>query len=87
MLHGKIEVNGVAIGLWEARRTTPVFQGLNHYECKFFYRNQEGHPLYAEFELTHIEKVGAPILAANVINRGMKLAKGFPPGQPTEFPV
>jgi hypothetical protein len=87
MLHGKIEVNGVAIGYWEAQRTTPIFKDLNHYGCKFFYRNMEGHPLHAEFVLTHFERIGAPVLAAAVITKGMKDAKGYPPGQPIEFPV
>jgi len=87
MLHGKIEVNGVAVGLWEAKRTTPVFDGMNHYECEFFYRNNEGHPLHAQFTLTHFEKMGAPALAAAVIKTGIRNAKGYPPGQPTEFPV
>jgi hypothetical protein len=87
MLHGKIEVNGVAVGYWEAKRTTPVFEGMNHYECALYYRNMEGHPLHAEFTMTHYEKLGAPALAANVIKMGMRNLKGYPPGGPNEFPV
>lgn len=87
MLHGKVEVNGIAIGYWEAVRTTPVFDGMNHYECQLFYRNNEGHPLHAEFTLTHFEKRGAVALAAMVLTTGMKNLKGYPPGQPVEFPV
>jgi len=87
MLHGKIEVNSIAVGYWEAVRTTAVFDGMNHYECQLFYRNNEGHPLHAKFDITHYEKNGAVALAAIVLRMGMKNLKGYPPGGPDEFPV
>jgi len=87
MLHGKIEVNGQAIGYWEAKNIGPVFNSLHNYDCKVFYRNNEGHPLHAEFQITHWEGGGAVALATAVLATGMKKLKGYPPGGPDEFPV
>lgn len=87
MLHGTIEMNGVAIGKWEATRSTPVMNDNYWYDCKVWYRNNEGHPMQAEFELVHLESLGALSLAAQVLQMGFKKAKPRPLGTDTEFPV
>lgn len=87
MLHGKIEVNEVAVGYWEAVNVQDVFTHMGRYDCKLFYRNNEGHPLHAEFEIVHWTGDGAVALAQRVLAVGMKKLKGYPPGGPKEFPV
>ena len=87
MLHGKIEVNEIPVGAWEAARLDRVMNNAYRYDCKVYYRNNEGHPLHAEFTVVHFEKMGALSLASLVIGTGLKKLKGYPPGQPTEFPV
>lgn len=87
MLHGTIEINGVAIGKWQATRNTPVMNENYWYDCEVWYRNNEGHPMYAEFELVHFEKLGALSLASRVLTIGFKKAKGWPRGTDKVFPV
>lgn len=87
MLHGHIEVNGQKIGYWEAHNVDNVFKGMVKYDCKVYYRNQEGHPMHAEFPLTHWAGDGAVALAYRVLAYAHGRMKGYPPGQPTEFPV
>lgn len=87
MLHGKIEVNGIAVAYWEAHNVDNVFTGMARYDCKLFYRNQEGHPMHAEFDLIHWAGSGPVVLAQNVLAYGVKRLKGYPPGEPREFPV
>ena len=88
MLHGKIEVNGVAVGYWEAVRGETVMKNAHRYSCKLFYRHhQSGDPMHAEFEVIHHEPMGAAWLAHMVLANGVKKLKGYPPGGPNEFPV
>lgn len=87
MLHGKIEINDVAIGKWEAERIETIFARTHRYDCRVWYRNHEGHPLHAEFQVVNYEGNGAIGLAALVISTGMKKLKGYPRGTDKEFPV
>lgn len=72
MLHGKIEVNNVEIGAWSAVRKDKVFTGVHTYDCEVTYRNLEGYPKKAEFEVRHYEKSGALALASMVISTGLR---------------
>lgn len=85
-LNGKIQVNDVTVGAWEAVRGETVMNKTHRYTCQVWYRNHEGHPLHAEFTVIHCEAMGAVALASRVLGTGMKKLKGYPPGQPIQFP-
>lgn len=88
MLHGKVEVNGVAVGYWEAKNIGRVMNDVCKYECSLYYRNNEGHPTYAEgFEVIHFQRDGAVGLASTVLRHGLRKLKGYPPGQEKAFPL
>lgn len=85
-LHGKIEVNNITVGAWEAVREETIMNNTHRYRCNLWYRNSEGHPLHAEFAVVHFEGNGAARLAQLVLANGIKKLKGYPPGQPVQFP-
>lgn len=85
-LNGKIQVNDQTVGAWEAVRTETVMNDVNRYHCNPWYRNNQGHPLHAEFDVVHWGPGGAVRLASLVIATGIKKLKGYPPGQPVAFP-
>jgi len=87
VLHGNIEINGQRVGYWEAVRGERVMGKTNRYECKLYTRNNEGHPMHAEFQVVHHEDMGAAFLAQMVLTNGVKKLKGYPPGGDTEFPL
>lgn len=87
MLHGNIEVNGQKVGYWEAVRGETVMNKSHRYACKLYTRNNEGHPMHAEFEVIHHEDMGAAWLAHIVLANGVKKLKGYPPGGDEQFPV
>lgn len=85
-LHGKIQVNDITVGAWEATRAETIMNNTHRYNCNLWYRNNEGYPLHAEFTVVGYGPGGAVRLAAVVIATGMKKLKGYPPGQPVAFP-
>ena len=87
MLHGNIEVNGQCVGYWEAVRKETVLDKVHRYECVLYTRNNEGHPMHAEFDVKHFETMGAAYLAAMVLRIGVSKLKGYPPGGDKEFPL
>lgn len=87
MMHGDILVNEVAVGRWEAVRGEAVMNDTYRYACKLYYRNSEGHPLFAEFQVIHWEKGGAVQLSYQILGNGLKKLKGYAPGQDVEFPI
>lgn len=87
MIHGDIKINDVAVGRWEAERVEQIFEKTNRYDCRVYYRNNEGHPLHAEFQVVHYEPMGALSLAKSILGMGFGKLKGYPPGTDEEFPV
>lgn len=67
MLHGNIEVNHNVIGTWRAVRKEAVAPNVHRYECKVGYRNIDGYPMQAKFDVEHTYGDGALILASRVL--------------------
>ena len=75
MLHGKIEINHVEVGTWRAVRKETVFNGVHTYDCEVKYRNLQGYPKSAEFQVRHYEKLGALSLTAMVLTTALRKMK------------
>lgn len=86
MLHGEIKVNGTDICEWWAVRKNQVFPPgrendgtFFRYECGVRYRDIQGYPNEAEFDVKHRFGDGALLLAAQVVKVGYGRAKRVPP--------
>ncbi len=87
MLNGTVEVNGVAIAKWEANNVGDVMKNVPKYECRVWYRNHEGYPHYAEFDIIHPQSLGALVLAERVLGTAPRHYRAWPLGTDKEFPV
>jgi hypothetical protein len=78
-LHGKIEINGQAIGWWQARRTTPELDpdGTAIYDC-LVSTATFAEPRIESFRLRHRYDDGSLALAAAVL----AAAQSFEPRKP-----
>lgn len=69
-LHGDVAINGVLLGVWQARRTEDLQHGRSTYtyDCQVDWTARNGTRQRSTFTLTHDYDQGAFALAAKVLS-------------------
>lgn len=68
-LHGDIMVNGTQIGVWSARRTTPLAEDreVYYYDCEVRWYTPDGKMHERTLTIDHAYSTGSILLAARVL--------------------